>query len=159
MFFEVFALGQSIRRLLVAAMADSPLRPEDYGIYSAIFEDEQITPTGMANRLGMPLTTVMDHVARLEARGHARRTVDPRDRRATQLVLTANGLAAHREANRHFEGAYASFVDALDVDKETATSWLSLIREAVEEAAAKDAAPHLLSGPRMPRHARRPTRN
>lgn len=133
-FFEVYALGQSVRQLLATAMAESPLRPEDYAIYSAIFENERTTPTAMARLLGMPLTTAMDHVARLEARGHARRSVDPRDRRATVITLTANGLAAHREANRYFERAYAAFADALPVDEGTATRWLATIRDAVDSA-------------------------
>lgn len=115
-------------------MANSPLTPEEYAIYSAIFEDEQITPSGMAQRLGMPLTTVMDHVARLEAHGHARRTVDPRDRRASLITLTAAGMAAHHDANRYFERAYASFASALPVDGATATTWLDMIRAAVDSA-------------------------
>src|SRR5690349_15738534 len=102
LFFDVFALGHSIGRLLAVAMADSPLTPEDYAIYSAIFEDERITPTALARRLGMPLTTAMDQVARLESRGHARRSPDPRDGRASLITLTAQGLAAHRDANRFF---------------------------------------------------------
>lgn len=133
-FFGVYALGQSVRQLLATAMAESPLGPEDYAIYSAIFENEQTTPTAMSRLLGMPLTTAMDHVARLEARGHARRMVDPRDRRATLVTLTATGLAAHHEANRYFERAYASFTDALAVDDATATRWLATIRDAVDAA-------------------------
>jgi len=135
-FFEVYALNQSIRRLLAVAMAQSPLTPEQYAIYSAIFEDESITPSRMAERLGMPLTTVMDHVARLEARGHARRTVDARDRRQSQITLTAQGLAAHRGANLFFERAYQFFANALATDEASATRSLDLIRDGVEAAIA-----------------------
>src|SRR5215210_6312174 len=92
LFFEVYALGQAVRRLLAQQMAQSPLTPEEYALYSAIFEDERLTPTRMARRLGLPLTTVMDHLARLEARGHVRRTVSASDRRATMVNLTAAGL-------------------------------------------------------------------
>ena len=141
-FFEAYALNQSIRRLLAVAMADSPLTPEQYAIYSAIFEDEQITPTRMAERLGTPLTTVMDHVARLERLGHVRRNVDPRDRRSTLITLTANGLAAHREANSYFERAYDDFAKVLSTNEATATRWLGEIRDAVETAlAAESVAP------------------
>jgi len=133
-FFEVYALNQSIRRLLAIAMADSPLTPEQYAIYSAIFEDERITPSRMSERLGMPLTTVMDHVARLEVRGHARRTPDARDRRATLITLTAQGLAAHRVANQFFERAYDHFADGLAIDEASATRSVDLIRDAVEAA-------------------------
>jgi DNA-binding MarR family transcriptional regulator len=139
LFFEVYALGQSVRRLLAEAMRDSPLTPEEYAIYSAIFEDEQLTPTRMARRLGMPLTTAMDHVARLEARGHARRTVSPRDHRATLVSLTAEGLAAHRGANRSFERAYDAFLKELTLTETAATETLLAIREAVDEALARAA--------------------
>ena len=136
LFFEVYALNQAIGRLLGVAMASSPLTPEEYAIYSAVFEDERITPTRMARRLGMPLTTVMDHVARLETRGHARRTVSATDRRATLVNLTGSGLAVHREANRYFERAYALFARALSVDGPNATRSLGVIRDAVDSAIA-----------------------
>jgi len=134
LFFEVYALNQAVGRLLGVAMVGSPLTPEEYAIYSAVFEDERITPTLMARRLGMPLTTVMDHIARLEARGHARRTVSAADRRATLVSLTATGMATHREANRYFEGAYDLFARALQADESAAAESLRTIRHAVEVA-------------------------
>lgn len=82
----------------------------------------------------MPLTTAMDHVARLEVRGHARRMVDPRDRRATRIVLSDAGLAAHRGANLYFERAYGAFAELLTVEEPDATRMLSAIRDAVETA-------------------------
>jgi DNA-binding MarR family transcriptional regulator len=133
-FFEMYALGGSIRELLATAMAKSPLRPDEYALYSAIFEDERITPTRLARRQGVPLTTAMDQIARLERRGHARRIADPRDGRARLVTLTANGLAAHRAANAHFEAAYAAFADALPIPEESATRTLRAIRGAVESA-------------------------
>ena len=60
--YEIFVLGQAVRRMLDAAMADGPLRPEEYAVYSVVFEPELITPTAMAVALSMPLTTVMDWI-------------------------------------------------------------------------------------------------
>lgn len=137
LFFEVYALGQAVRRLLADAMASSPLTPAEYAIYSAIFEDERLTPTRMARRLGMPLTTAMDHIARLEALGHVRRTVSATDRRATLVSLTASGLAAHRAANHNFERAYEGFLAELEIDEMDATKTLVSLREAVEQALAR----------------------
>ncbi len=134
--FDVFALDQAVGRMLDVYMADSPLTPSEYAFYSAIFELESVTPTALAARLGMPLTTVMDRVAALERRGHASRMTDPRDRRATRIVLTAAGLAAHRGANQTFERAYASFFGALGGEQAAAARGLSLLREAVEAAIA-----------------------
>lgn len=132
--FDVFALGQAVRRLLMTTMADGPLRPEEYAIYSAVFEAESLTPTEMAARLGMPLMTAIDHVRALEARGHARRVPHPRDGRSYRVVLTAEGLAAHREANRRFELAFAAFVRELPGGEGRAKAALAEIRAAADRA-------------------------
>ena len=133
--FDIFALNQATGRMLDAYMSQSPLTPAEYAFYSAIFETESITPSALAERLGMPLTTVMDHVARLERRRHISRWTDPEDRRATRVVLTADGLAAHRAANRSFERAHQAFEVALGIDQASAQESLARVREAVEEAA------------------------
>jgi DNA-binding MarR family transcriptional regulator len=133
--FDIFALNQALARLLDAYMAESPLSPSAYALYSAIFEPESIKPTELAARLGMPLTTVMDHLARLAARGDIARMPDPDDRRATRVVLTASGLAAHRAANVSFEKAYRAFDAALGRGEADAQRALRAVRDAVEEAA------------------------
>jgi DNA-binding MarR family transcriptional regulator len=146
--FDIFALNQSLGRMLSAYMADSPLTPAEYAFYSAIFETESITPSALAERLGMPLTTVMDHVARLELKRHISRWTDPADRRATRVVLTAGGLAAHRAANASFERACQAFADALRTDEATVQNDLGHVRAAVEEAAR--------AAPRAPMRSARP---
>lgn len=133
--FDVFALNQALGQYLAEAMADSPLGPAEYAIYSAIFEPERISPSALATRLGMPLTTVVDVIARLEARGHARRIPNPRDGRASLVVLTAEGLRAHREANRTFESAAAALVAALPRGEARAKAGLADVRDAIELAA------------------------
>ncbi len=111
--YEVFVLGQAVKRLLETAMADGPLRPEEYAVYSVVFEAESVTPTAMAAALAMPLTTVMDWIGLMERRGHARRRPHPSDGRATLVTLTAEGLRVHREANRRFERAYRVLLETL----------------------------------------------
>jgi DNA-binding MarR family transcriptional regulator len=132
--FDVFALGQAVGALLDDAMAGGPLSPEEYAFYSAIFELETTTPSRLASRLGMPLTTVMDVLARVEARGHVRRMRNPADRRATLVVLTATGLSTHKAANAAFEAAYGRFVAELPGGEAAAHATLGEIRGAVERA-------------------------
>ena len=136
-FLEVFALSQAIGALLREAMADGPLTPEEYAIYSVVFEAEAVTPTEMAERLSMPMTTVMEWVRRLESRGHARRVAHPRDGRSYRLVLTASGLAAHRAANRCFEIAYRAFLTAFDGDAARSQAHLARLRSAADSVAAR----------------------
>lgn len=115
--FDVFALGQQVRQLLVAALAGAPLDPQEYAVASAVFEDEAPTPTKVARRLGMPLTSAMEHVSSLERRGLLRRFPNPRDGRSYLVTLTAAGRRAHRKTNERFEVAYAQVVRALDDPK------------------------------------------
>ncbi len=128
--FDVYVLGQEVKRLLAEAMAGGPLRPEDYAVYSVVFEEEAVTPTAMSRRLALPLTTVMEFVHAMEARGHARRIPNPRDGRSYLLVLTSDGRRAHREANLRFEAAYARFAAALPIDARDARRVLAAIRSA-----------------------------
>ena len=113
LFFDLFVLGQRVRELLAVAMATSPLRAEEYAIYSVVFEDEAVSPTSMAAQLSMPLTTVVDAIRTMERRRHARRMPNPHDRRSYLVVLTGDGLRAHADAAARFEVAHRAFVAEL----------------------------------------------
>jgi DNA-binding MarR family transcriptional regulator len=132
--FEVFALNQAVGRFLAGAMRDGPLSPAEYAIYSAMFELESGTPTALAARLGMRLTTFMDQLRVVERRGHARRLPNPSDRRSYGVVLTADGLAAHRAANRLFERAHGAFVEQLGGGEVRPRQALRAMREAADRA-------------------------
>jgi DNA-binding MarR family transcriptional regulator len=137
--FDVFALNQAVARFLADAMRGSPLTPLEYAISSAIFELECGSPSALASRLGMPLTTLADHLARLETRGHARRLPNPRDRRSQLVTLTAVGLDAHRAANRLFEAAHDAFVRELAEGEAAGKAHLAAVRSAVERASVRSA--------------------
>ena len=132
--FEVFALNQAVGRFLAEAMRGGPLTPAEYAVYSAIFELESATPTALAARLGMRLTTFADQLRQMESRGHARRLPNPRDGRSQLVTLTAAGLEAHRAANRLFEAAYATFLEELGGDEAPAKRALEWVRDAAERA-------------------------
>ena len=130
--FDVFALNQAVGRLLAAAMRDGPLTPAEYAVYSAVFELEAATPTALAARLGMRLTTFMDQLRVMEGRGHARRAGHPTDRRSYRVVLTATGHEAHRAANRLFERAAAAFTANLPEGETAAKEALRGVRGAAD---------------------------
>lgn len=134
--FDVFALDQSVGRLLDEAMRAGPLSPAEYAVYSAIFELEAASPTQLAARLGMRLTTFMDRLRTLEGRGHAARSGHPTDRRSYLVVLTAAGLEAHRAANRLFERADAAFRAHLPGREAAGKAALLGIRAAADAARA-----------------------
>src|SRR5689334_17717483 len=140
--FDVFATSQAVGRLLAEAMRGIGLAPTEYAVYSAIFDLEAATPTALAARLGMPLTTLADHLRALEARGHAARLPHPTDRRSYRVVLTASGRAAHRAANAGFEAAHRAFSAALPAGEARARAGLADIRAAAERAASEGALPN-----------------
>ena len=139
--FDVFATSQAVGRLLAAAMQGGPLSPSDYAVYSAIFELEAGSPTTLAARLGMPLTTFADHLRAVEARGHATRLPHPTDRRSYRVVLTAAGREAHRAANAGFEAAHRAFTAALPAGEDRPRLGLQDIRAAAQRAIAGEAVP------------------
>jgi len=104
------------------------------------------------------LTTLMDQLAEVERRGHARRVPNPRDGRSYRVVLGAEGLAAHRGANRFFEAAYAELVRRLPGGEAGSKAALEALRAAVEGAARAFEPETFDPGAERPRAvSRRPT--
>jgi DNA-binding MarR family transcriptional regulator len=101
--FDLFVTSQRIRRILADAMAESGMRPDEYAVYSLLFDKGPLTATEMSEALGMPLTTVLDYVKAMSSDGHVDRMPHPADGRALQLHLTRSGVAAHRRAHDHWE--------------------------------------------------------
>lgn len=134
--FDVFALNQAVGRLLGTVMAEGPLAPAEYALYSALFELEAASPTTLAERLGMPLTTLIDRLRDVEARDHARRLPNPLDGRSHLVVLTAAGLSAHAAAHGLFEIAHRAVSEALPSSEATAKRGLQVVRGAVDAALA-----------------------
>jgi DNA-binding MarR family transcriptional regulator len=108
--FDLFAASQQVKTLLTRAMAGSGLRPDEYAVYSGLFEFGPISPTELAQVVGMPPTTLSHYIRHMRERRHLVEQRKPTDGRSRALSLSPAGLAAHRRANRAFEVAYASFV-------------------------------------------------
>src|SRR3954452_16268972 len=109
--FEVFWTQQKRKRLIENALAQVDLPPEDYPVYVLIGAEGPWTPTGLAERLAMPLSTVIFRVKRLEARGHAERIPNPVDGRSFLIRLTREGQALLDVARPAFRD-YAEAVEA-----------------------------------------------
>lgn len=131
--FDLFAANQQVKTLLTTAMDNAGLRPDEYAVYSGVFEFGPITPTDLAAVLGMPPTTLSHYIRRMREAGHAVERRDPADGRSRTLALSRSGLTAHRRANRAFEVAYDAFVWRLRKETRVKAAIAAI------EAAARDA--------------------
>lgn len=142
MLFDFFVTAQRLRRALADGLAASGMRPDEYAVYSLLFDEGPLTATEMAEYLGMPVTTVLDYLKEMTSAGHVVRTSHPFDGRAVQISLNRAGLAAQRRAHRHWEVVRKQIEDNLSVPR-------SRVREALH--ALDDAAQNV---PGNYRHAR-----
>lgn len=101
--FDFFVTAQRMRRVLTDALAESGMRPDEYAVYSLLFERGPLTATEMAGFLAMPLTTVLDYLKEMTAAGHLVRTSHPFDGRAVQVSLNRSGISAQKRTNAHWE--------------------------------------------------------
>lgn len=135
--FEVYATARAVGELVATAMADSPLTPEEYAVYSVLFDEGPHAPTELARRTGMPPTSMSHFVRAMLERGHAERAPSPADRRSYRIVLTPAGLAAHGAASAAFAEADQRFIRALAADEEDARATLRAIGKAAATAQAR----------------------
>jgi DNA-binding MarR family transcriptional regulator len=89
--FDVFATNQKRERLIEEALAGTDLPPEDYPLYVFLGTTAPVTPTEVARELGMPLSTLLFRMRRLEERRHVERVANPEDGRSYLLRLTPTG--------------------------------------------------------------------
>jgi DNA-binding MarR family transcriptional regulator len=140
--FEVFWTQQRRKRMIEAALAGLELPPEDYPFYVLIGAEGPWTPSGLAERLMMPLSTVLFRVRGLERRGHAERVPNPHDGRSFLIRLTPEGQRLLDEARPAFR-AYAEAVEArLGKDQVDAlVGGLTALRQAIgDEIATREEA-------------------
>jgi DNA-binding MarR family transcriptional regulator len=118
--YDVYVLGQAVNEMLIDALADAPLSPSEYAIYSAVFERGPATPSELSHALGMPAQTMSDWIGILRERGHAITRRNPRDGRSQLVELTPAGRRVHQRTNRSFELAYRRFLGHLPMPEDDA---------------------------------------
>jgi len=124
---DVFAANQKRERLIAEALAETDLPPEDYPLYVFIGTAGPLTPTNLARELGMPLSTLLFRVRRLERRRHVERVANPDDRRSYLVRLTPSGERLLAFARPLFRAR------ALAVEARLGEGRVAALREALTE--------------------------
>ena len=89
--FPLFVSGQLAGALLSRAIAPSKLTSNEFAVLSIVAAFDPIAPTELAQRSGMPATTLSDYITRLADRRLVKRSPNPGDGRSYLLSLTAEG--------------------------------------------------------------------
>ncbi len=116
---DLFLTNQHRKWLIAAALAETELPAEDYPVYVLVGAEGPWTPTGLARRLEMPLSTMLFRLGRLERRGHAERFPNPDDGRSYLIRLTPEGerlLGVARPAFRDYAEAVERRLGSKRVD-------------------------------------------
>jgi DNA-binding MarR family transcriptional regulator len=130
---DLFRTNQVRERLIASALDGLELPPEDYPFYVIIGAEGPWTPTALAARLEMPLSTVLFRVRRLEKRGHAERTPNPDDRRSFLVGLSPDGQRLLGEARPRFRALALAVQERLGSEQvDGLRGGLGELREAIE---------------------------
>lgn len=135
--FDFFVTAQRLRRVLSDALAESGMRPDEYAVYSLLFEKGPLTATEMAELLRMPLSTVLDYAKAMTATGHVVRTSHPFDGRAMQLSLNRSGIAAQKRANALWEVVRRQLEEGLSMPIPTIRRALHALDDSADRAARR----------------------
>jgi DNA-binding MarR family transcriptional regulator len=141
--FDFFVTSQRLRRVLSDALADAGMRPDEYAVYSLLFEKGPLTATDMSELLGMPLSTVLDYMKAMTAAGHIVRTSHPFDGRAVQVSLNRSGIAAQKRANAHWDVVRKQIEDGLSIPIPRIRRALRALDDSAERVAARERSPRV----------------
>jgi DNA-binding MarR family transcriptional regulator len=114
---DLFLTNQKRAQLIEAALGEGDLPAEDYPLYVIVGAEGPWTPTELAERLQMPLTTVLFRLKRLERRRHLKRVPNPDDGRSFLVELTTAGQRLLAEARPKFRAAAESVEARLGADE------------------------------------------
>jgi DNA-binding MarR family transcriptional regulator len=113
--FSLFITSGLLGRLLEEELDSSGLTPNDLGMLSAIGMPGGITPSALAEQLGVRQSTLTTRIQALVDRRLVRRVSHPVDGRSYQLELTAAGTRAWEDAAAALRASLSRIERALAV--------------------------------------------
>jgi DNA-binding MarR family transcriptional regulator len=113
-FLDVYIASAKIGALIDLALADADLPADTYALQSLLVDEGPATPTELAARTGIALSTVVFRTRKMIEQGLVERIPHPADGRSYLLSLTVAGKAAHARARPLFRAARRAVEVRLD---------------------------------------------
>jgi DNA-binding MarR family transcriptional regulator len=138
-FLLLYAVDRQLGALLTSAFRDCPLTPDEFAVTSTLRLTGPVRAGELSRQTGHRPTSMSNYLRRFEERGLVRREVDPQDRRASLVTLTAEGVALTEACFPAFGRTIELFRGAL-ADEGTSESDLLSSLEGASRALATAAA-------------------
>jgi DNA-binding MarR family transcriptional regulator len=137
--YIVGRVNQGIRREMRAGLASLELSVPEYTALSVLRARPGLSNAQLARRSLLAPQSMLEVLAKLEARGLVRREVDPEHGRILRAVLTADGRALLRQADPVI-GAIQEWLLA-DVSERDRATVLTGMRSAMDKLSGRDGRP------------------
>jgi DNA-binding MarR family transcriptional regulator len=121
----------TVARTLLQEYLDGSDAGDDYLLYTLLAVGGEPSPTSLAQRMGVPLTTVSDRLNRLVERGHAERIKNPLDGRSALFRLTEEGWKTYRAVAPQFTELLTNVTERLEVPVDDVRRGLQALEDAL----------------------------
>ena len=118
LFLQPYVLSQLSGALIVQVVEGSEVTATEYAVTSWIAIRSGITPSELADDLGLAPTTLSAMIDRLVQKKQVRRVSHPEDGRSYLLELTARGRETNVRNSRRLERCLAALTANLEGDAE-----------------------------------------
>ena len=143
---DLYVASSLAGELVKQALQGTDVPPEDLAFYAVIGSEGPLTPSALAARIGMPLSTTLFRTRRMLARGHLERASNTTDGRSHLVRLSSAGRKAWDETAPSFHPLARRIEALLDSQPETVRTALSDLAQAIEHALAETRSPTATSG-------------
>ena len=133
---QLWTAAHMAERLVDEHLQRLGVSDEQFALLSLIGLYGPVTPTALATRMGVPLTTLADAVRRLDARGEIERLPNPEDGRSHLLTLSAAGQARRKAAHPGVVGSVEDVRKHLELRLEEVEAAMDDVHRALQEAVA-----------------------
>jgi DNA-binding MarR family transcriptional regulator len=138
--FMLYVAFQKSGQLVAEALAGTGIVPVDAPIYNQLERRGPLTPTELAEALGIGASTLTYRMRGLVDRGHLVREANPNDGRSALVRLTPSGLRAWRRALPDFVTSLRAAEDRLEIPQREVGRALAALASALDAELAERSA-------------------
>jgi DNA-binding MarR family transcriptional regulator len=130
--FQLYTTYQRAGRLLAKALEGTGIRPEDAALYSVLERHGPLTPSALADQLGVGPSTLTYRLKALEAAGALVRRPNPKDGRSALVELSRDGRSRWRATIPAFAEALRRAERRVELPQDEVTAALEAVAGAIE---------------------------